>query len=130
MATMIPAELASHRANTRAFIAANFTMIELIPRTRVSSGTGARFEDGTPRPPQKLRLIDQTRTFGPEPGTVLASDGRQRKAEYQLLGEHDAVMGKYDYWVDEAGIRCEIIDIVHDNGYEKRAQVIRYGEEG
>lgn len=121
-------ELRLQRKNTKAFIDANPIVIALIPRTKVNTGTGQQWIDETQRPEQTLRLIDQTRTFGPEPGTVLASDGKQRKAEYQLLGEHDATIGKYDYWIDPKGIRFEVANLIHSNDYEVRAQVIRYGE--
>lgn len=125
---MSAAELRVQRKNTKAFIDSNHIEIALIPRTRTISGSGAKLTDGTQRPAQRFRLIDQTRSFGPEPGTVIASDGKQRKAEYQLLGEHDAVIGLYDYWIDEAGIRFEVGNLIHNNDYEVRAQVIRYGE--
>jgi len=121
-------ELRVHRKNTKAFIDANPIVLALIPREATNSGTGQKLVDQTQRPAQTFRLIDQTRAFGPEPGTVLASDGKQRKAEFQLLGEHDAVIGIYDYWTDSAGIRFEVANLIHDNDYEVRAQVIRYGE--
>lgn len=121
-------ELEMQRRNTAAFIAATPVTIALIPRTPVKTGTGTRYVEGTPREPQTFKLIDQTRTFGPEPGTVLTADGKQRKAEFQLLGAHDATIGLYDTWVDAAGIRFEVANLLPDNGYEKRAQVVRYGE--
>lgn len=121
-------ELRLYRKGTLAFIAANSIVLRLIPRTRVSSGTGSRLVDELPRVEQTLRLIDQTRSFGPEPGTVLTGDGQQRKAEFQLLGMYDAVIGLYDYWVDDKGIRFEVGNLVHYNDYEVRAQVVRYGE--
>ncbi len=128
MGTRDAAELQALRRNTKAFIDANWIELALIPRTRVNSGSGARLEDGLQRPVQRLRLIDQTRTNGPEPGTVLAGDGKQRKAEFQLLGNHDAVIGKYDYWIDSAGVKMEVVNLIHNNDYEVRAQVVRYGE--
>lgn len=124
---MSPNELRLQRKNTKAFIDANPITLALIPRATSNTGTGQQMVDGTQRPEQTFRLIDQTRTSGPEPGTVLASDGQQRKAQYQLLGEYDAIIGLYDYWVD-GGTRFEIANLIHHNDYEVRAQVIRYGE--
>lgn len=121
-------ELRLHRRQTKAFIDANPIVLALIPRVVVNSGTGQQMLDQQQRPEQTFRLIDQTRTFGPEPGTVLASDGQQRKASFQLLGEHGAVIGLYDYWIDSDNIRFEVGNLIPDNGYEVRAQVIRYGE--
>lgn len=121
-------ELRLQRRNTKAFIDANPVDLALIPRQLVNSGSGQQYVDQTARPSQRLRLIDQTSTSGPNPGTVEASDGQQRKAEFQLLGEYDAVIGVFDYWRDNSGIRYEVVNLIHNNGYEVRAQVVRYGE--
>lgn len=112
---------------TKAFIAANPTRLRLIPRLRVNTGSGAKLVDQPPRPEQTFRLIDQTRSFGPEPGTVQTGDGQQRKAEFQLLGEPGVEIGLYDYWIEEA-TRYEVANLIYDNPYEVRAQVVRYGE--
>lgn len=121
-------ELRLHRLNTKAFIDANPLVIALVPRTVTNTGTGQQVIEGEQRPEQTFRLIDQTRTFGPEPGTVQTLDGQQRKASFQLLGEHDATVGVYDYWLDGNGTRYEIGNLIFRNGYEVRAQVVRYGE--
>jgi len=125
---MDAAELAAHRANTRYFISVNPTLLVLIPRIRIVSSTGVRLQDGVPRPEQVVRLIDQSSPSGPVPGEVRASDGKQRTVQYQLLGEWDAVFGLYDHWTDAQGIHWEIGDLIPDNGYERRARVVRYGE--
>lgn len=125
---MSPNELRLQKKQTAAFIAANASQIQLIPRTKTNTGNGTRWTDELPRPFQTFRLINQTRTYGPEPGTVLAVDGKQRKAEFQLLGEVGVVIGANDYWIDSAGIRFEVTNQIYNNDYEVRAQVIRYGE--
>jgi hypothetical protein len=38
------------------------------------------------------------------------------------------VIGVFDYWVDGDGIRWEVADVLPYNQYERRAQVMRYGE--
>lgn len=121
-------ELRLNMKQTKAFIAANPIQLRLIPRTRVNSGSGSRLEEQPPRAEQTFRLIDQTRTFGPEPGTQLTGDGQQRKAEFQLLGEIGVQIGLYDIWLDTEGTRFEVVNLVYDNPYEVRAQVVRYGE--
>lgn len=121
-------ELKYQRMNTAAFIDANPVYLTLIPRTLQMTGSGIKYLPGVSRPEQKFRVIDQTRTFGPEPGSLMGADGRQRKLEYQLLGVWDAVIGLYDYWVDNNGFLWEVADLLPDLGYERRAQVIRYGE--
>lgn len=125
---MEPNELRLQKKQTKAFIDANPIQLRLTPRTRANSGTGSRLEDQPMRAEQTFRLIDQTRTFGPEPGTVQSGDGQQRKAEFQLLGEAGTEIGKYDYWLDTNGTRFEVVNVVYDNAYEVRAQVVRYGE--
>jgi hypothetical protein len=121
-------ELAMHRLNTQAFISANPSTIALIPRDRQKTGTGVRWIELAPRPAQVLRLIDQSSTSGPSPGSVRAADGVQRRVTYQLLGTWDAAIGLYDTWVDAQGIRWVVDDLLPDNGYERRAEVTRYGE--
>lgn len=121
-------EVRLHKKQTQAFIDANPKLLRLIPRVRVNTGSGSTLQDQAPRPEQTFRLIDQTRTFGPEPGTVQTGDGQQRKAEFQLLGMPDVALEKYDYWVEGDGTRFEVANVIWDNPYEVRAQVVRYGE--
>lgn len=125
---MDPNEVRLNKKQTAAFIAANPIKLRLIPRTKVNSGSGVKLVDEAPRAEQTFRLIDQTRTFGPDPGTVQTGDGQQRKAEFQLLGEVGVQLGLYDYWIDPEGIRFEVANVIYDNPYEVRAQVVRYGE--
>lgn len=121
-------ELEVQRSLTHAFIAANPVDLVLIPRERQMTGTGANLVDLPPRPAQTVRIIDQSSTSGPVPGTVVATDGKQRKVEYQLLGEWDATFGLMDYWVDGKGIRWEVAELLPYNNYEQRGQVVRYGQ--
>jgi hypothetical protein len=120
-------EIAVKRRNTNAFIGANRLSVVLIPRVPVQTGSGTRWADQTPRSPQVVRLIDQSSAGGPNPGTVAGADGKQRKVEFQMIGNWDAVFGLYDYWMD-AGTRLEVAELLPYNGYERRAQVVRYGQ--
>lgn len=122
------AELRVQRANTTAFIDANPILLTLFPQERVKTGGGTRLLALPARPAQKARLIDQTRTFGVQPGQLTAGDGRQRIVTYQLLMEWDAEIAKEDYWDDANGIRWVVLDLLPNNGYERRAEVNRYGE--
>lgn len=121
-------ELRFQRTQTRAFIDANVSILELIPRTRHMDGSGTRWVNGEPREPQHMRLVDQSSNIGPVPGAVAASDGVQRLVFYQLVGTHDSIMELWDFWVDDAGVKLEVAELLPDNGYEKRGLVIRYGE--
>lgn len=121
-------ELAAQRRITKAFIAAHPVQVVLIPRLPVKTATGTRLVDQVARPPQTVRLIDQSAAGGTTPGVVTTLDGQQRKVEFQMLGAFDVDFGLYDYWVDSSGIRLEVAELLPDNGYERRAQVVRYGQ--
>ena len=123
----LSSELAVNRRNTAAFIAARPLSLVLIPqiRTKTASG-GFLYVPGTPRAEQTLRLIEQASAYGNSPGLLQASDGKQRRVQYQLLGAYDAVIGVYDYW-EADGKRFEVAELLPFNGYERRGQVIQYG---
>jgi hypothetical protein len=121
---LAPAELKYQRENTLAFIMANPTRLELIPRVRVKDGTGTRFVDQAPRESQQLRLIDQSTARNTIPGMVQTSDGRERLTDFILLGTHDAEIDLWDYWVDATGT-LEVAQMFPWNQYEVRASVVR-----
>lgn len=120
-------ELAVNRRNTLAFIASRPLVLALIPqvRTRTASG-GVTYVPQTPRAEQTLRLIEQASAYGNSPGLLQASDGKQRRVQYQLLGAYDAEIGVYDYW-EADGLHFEVVELLSYNGYERRGQVIQYG---
>lgn len=118
------AELNIHRLNTNAFIAANPMVVELIPRAKALSGTGVKWQEGDARPLQVGRLIDTG-----ERSAQPAQDGVQRKDIFQLLLPFDGEVALDDYWIS-GGIRYEVTSILPYNGYERRAEVTRYGTEG
>lgn len=120
-------ELRAQRRVTEAFIAANPSVLVLTPRERVKDANGARLAPGTPRNPQTLRLIDQSSSSGATPGRVETADGVQREIVFVLLGPHDAQIGLHDSWADASGTRYEVVELLPFNGYERRAQVVRYG---
>jgi hypothetical protein len=119
-------ELAVHRVNTTAYIAANPTTIVLIPiatKVRTPSG-GWTTSDGAPRTPQTMRIIEPGARV--EPATVKLQDGTERTVAFWLLGEHDAAVAIGDHWTE--GTRTwEVGDIVRANHYETRALVAERG---
>lgn len=118
------AELKAQRANTKAFIAANPSVLTLIPRVRFKSGTGVSYQDQPARPPQTFKLIDQSTSSSPTPGLVQTSDGRERLTDYIMLGEPDVEIALWDYWTDANGT-WEVAQIFPPNQYEVRAAVVR-----
>lgn len=120
-------EILLQKRATALFIAANPLALALTPVTRVKTGTGFSQTPGTPRPTQTFRLIDQSSVVvGNEPGRLRSSEGQERKITHQLLGTFDCEMAVMDFWLSP-GARYEIDEILPDNGYERRAKVIRYG---
>lgn len=121
-------ELEAQRRITKAFIAAHPVQVVLIPRLLTKTATGTKLVDQAARPAQTVRLIDQSAAGGTTPGVVKAADGQQRKVEFQMLGAWNVDFGLYDYWLDDAGLRLEVAELLPFNGYERRAQVVRYGQ--
>lgn len=121
-------ELQVNRSNTSAFIAANPSSVTLVPRTRQTTGEGTVWIDGTPRPVQTVRIIDQSSGGGPTPGTTTSADGQQRRVDWMMVGEWNAEFGQNDRWTGDDGATWEVTDLLPFNGYERRAMVVRYGE--
>lgn len=121
-------ELATHRVNTRAFIAADPLRIALQVRgsARTPSGALAR-ERQSERPLQTFKLIMQS----PAGSSIeqRTEDGTERQVDYILLGEWDAQVAVGDYWDDAAGQRWEVVALVPRNGYETRAVVEAHGKD-
>lgn len=123
----IAGELAVNRRNTRMFIVARPLELALIPQARTKSASGGfKYEDLPMRATQTLRLIEQASAYGNSPGLLQSSDGKQRRVQFQLLGQWDSVIGVYDYWIAD-GVRYEVAELLPFNNYERRGQVIQYG---
>lgn len=119
-----PTELAVQRELTAAFIAADFELITLIPRIEVTTGTGGRtWEDGVARVPQAFHVIERVssaRINTRVPG------GEHGEEDFTLLGAWDVVIEVKDRF-DFRGAQWEVSRVDWDNGYERRASVIRHG---
>lgn len=119
-------ELDIHRKNTRAFIAVKPSLLTLIPQIKVRKpGGGYSLTQGTPRAPQTMRIIELGMVNSPQ--VLNLTDGKQREAQFWLLGEFSAQMATGDFWVAEDGRSWEIGDIVRENGYEQRGLVAERG---
>jgi hypothetical protein len=120
-------EVELKRRNTKAFIDSNPVVITLIPRSPFKSGTGTRLVDQKARAAQTFRLVDLSGSGGTSPGIVASADGKQRKVEFQAIGNWDATILVGDYWLDGSD-RLEVAELLPYNGYERRAMVVRYGQ--
>lgn len=118
-------EIDIQRKITIAYIDTKPSMITLIPRVRAKQSTGGfAFQELTPRSPQKMRLIEPY--HGTLPVVLTGSDGVQREMELMLLGRWDCDLEKYDIFT-YSGQAYEIAQLYHFNGYEQRAEVIKFG---
>lgn len=129
---MDPVELHYHRLNTEAFIGVKPTSIVLIPQLQERTPSGGwKFTEQDPRDAQVFRIIElggnQT------PPILTLTDGKQRAAEFWLLGKFDALMDVNDWWeaADPSTGRVRqwlVGDIVRSNGYEVRGLVTERGK--
>ncbi len=116
-----------NRLNTKAFIDVRPSEIILTPRDRVkTTGGGWKYEERPPRAPQTFRIIELGMTTTPPILTL--TDGKQREAEFWLLGEWDAAVEVDDIWTAADGRVWRVGDIIRDNGYETRALVTERGK--
>jgi hypothetical protein len=118
-------EVDMQRRLTLAFIDSRPIMLTLIPRVRAKQPTGGfAFQELSPRSPQRMRLIEPF--HGTLPVMLTGSDGVQREMEMMLLGRWDCDLEKYDIF-DHDGQYYEVAQLYHFNGYEQRAEVIKFG---
>jgi hypothetical protein len=120
------AELAIQRKLTQKLIDALPVTLVLTPRSRVSDGSGGwSWADGSPRTAQTFHLIEFGGS-GSDLDPVRTADGAQRFAQFQLLGAWDSLMANGDKFT-YGGEEFEIVEMMRDNGWERRALVSRFG---
>lgn len=118
-----PAELAVHRALTKAFVDADATPIRLWRSEWISDGAGGeQRQDPEALDPQQLRL--QPRTDGGNPRTT--ADGEQAIPNYTLIGYHTADIKRWDTFTVN-GRRYEVAFVYENQQYEVKAEVFSHG---
>ena len=116
-------EIDIQRRHTIAFIETAPAMITLVPRARAKQPAGGyAFQTLTPRSPQRMRLVEPSGL----PVLLIGSDGIQRELEMILLGRWDADLERYDIF-EYGGRSYEVAQLYFPNGWESRAQVIKFG---
>jgi hypothetical protein len=115
------AELGIQRKLTHAFILTQPVELALVPRQRVKKPAGGwAYEEQAPRAPQTMRLVEPSGW----PRPTVTQDGIERVVDFMLLGDWDAEIGLYDRFTHD-GAEWEVIDLMHFNGWERRASVAR-----
>lgn len=124
---MDPIELQVHIDNTIAYIGYKPSEIVLTPVEREKTGSGGYREvDQEERPAQTFRIIEVNSSTPP---ILTLTDGKQREADFLLLGAPTVDIAVNDHWLDEATGREWLVgDIVRSNLYEVRALVVERGK--
>lgn len=118
-------ELHAQRLQTHAFIGSKPATITLTPRTRTVTATGGfTYVATADRDPQDFTLIENTSYGLPNPTASL--DGVERKYDFMLLGDYDAIVAVGDTFSHD-GATHEVIETMYDLQYEVRAKVVRHG---
>lgn len=127
----VPYELAIQRTTTAAFIAADPYGVVLVGRVAGKLPSGGVGYVETVRDAQVMRLIPMSHTERPVQGfsASVSGGGVQRKYDFTLLGEWDAIIGKDDYWIDVDGQKWVVDSLLPYNGYQQKALIMSYGEQ-
>ena len=119
----IPApELAVHRLNTVAFIAADSFACVLNRAVPVSDGAGGKTVTYSPLASQTMRLIP----LGDGATERQAEDGAMVRPTYMLLGRYDANMQRGDTFTKD-GRRYRVVYINENSQYERKGEVVYVG---
>lgn len=121
---MIRTGLDINRRATKRFIDVAPVSIVLTPVLETQTAGGKQQVEQAPRTAQVFTLLEPGDSGHRDKTTMV--DGSQLTLEYLLLGEHDAEMAAEDRFVHD-GRKYKIVHVMPDNGYERRAMVIRHG---
>lgn len=115
--------LTAQRRQTKALIDDDPTSVVLIPRVKSTTLAGApSYVDGLPRAIQRFKL--SLLAFDQRPTVTV--NGVERRVDYHLIGEHNAVVEVGDHWTDSDGTHYEVIGFTEGWDYQIKAQVIRH----
>jgi len=118
-------ELTIQRQLTKAFIDTMPVTLVLTPRTKVPTDIGGfTWQEEEPRLPQVLRFVELDTSRPNDP--IRTQDGIERRADFMLIGEWDAIIEVNDIFTYD-GDSFTVIEMYYDNGWEVRAKVARHG---
>lgn len=125
---MTTREQQANRRLTRAYVRSNAVNIRMTSYTRHQDDQGSwRYLRGDDRFTQPFRLIESGQPGSNAARSVTGVDGISRVIEFELLGDHCADLRLYDRFILN-GDEFEVIEVWPDNGYEKRASVVRLAQ--
>lgn len=112
------------RRLTEMFIDADPTSVVLVPTVTTKSANGGQLkQDGTPRTSQTFKLS----SLNPANRPTVVSDGRERVADYAMIGRYDATIAVGDHWTMPDGRRAEVIMMQEGFGYMTKVLVEAHG---
>jgi hypothetical protein len=115
--------LTAQRRMTKALIDDDPTTVVLVPSVESTTPSGnPTYVDGTPRAAQRFKL--SLLAFDQRPTVTV--NGVERRVDYHLIGEHNAVVEVGDHWTDAAGTKYEVIGFTEGWEWMVKAQVIRH----
>lgn len=107
--------------STKLLIDDDPTSVVLIPRVKTVSPSGsASYTDGVPRAVQRVKM--SLLAFDQRPTITVA--GVARQADFHMITMPDAVVEIYDYWIDDEGIRYDVISETKGWDYMRKFVVI------
>ena len=120
---MADTEQRVQRLLTAAFINAAPSVVVLFPNAKTATPDGGwTLTQQDPRPAQLMRIIEATNSFA----AVKATDGVDRHYDCTLITMPEADIALGDTFT-QGGATFEVVGFMHDNGYEKRAMLVRHG---
>lgn len=123
--TFTGALLTRLRNDTKRFISFAPVTLTLRSYSIANDGTGGKKEVfAGNRPPQVFTLLEPSSSNYKLKATQ--PEGTNTIYDYMLLGEYDAVIGLYDEFTYD-GNEYRVENILSENGYERRAVVLRTG---
>ena len=115
-------EVAVNRKLTKWFIDTDPTSLILIPRTKQDRPGGShRFVDGPAKDPQIVKMI-----YPGGDGIVVTADGKTRRFDFIIVGQHDADIAIGDHWTE--GDQNYVIEYLFPfNDYEVKGGGVTHG---
>lgn len=122
-------EIAINREITKWFISMDPSTITLIPRQHVRNASNAwEMQDLAPRDPQDFKFVQGGIVRTSNEGLEATELGTQRRFDYIMIGNWDAIVEIGDHWSDGEQ-EYKVTGILPYNDYEVKAGIVSFGAE-